>query len=46
MSEPNYHTKKLLTKNLLAIGMRKTQILMNKLVYLLLVYRFINIKSE
>ena len=29
VSEPNYHSK----ENLLAIEMRKTQILMNKLVY-------------
>ena len=32
--EPNYHTKKVFSENLLAIEMRKTQILMNKLVYL------------
>ena len=30
VSEPNYHTTKFFTKNLLAIEMRKTQILMNK----------------
>ena len=29
-SEPNYHTSKFFTENLLAIEMRKTQILMNK----------------
>ena len=34
VSQPNYHTKKFLTKNLLAIEMRKTQILMNIPVYL------------
>ena len=36
LSEANYHTKKFFTKNLLAIlaiEMRKTQILMNKPVY-------------
>ena len=33
-TQPNYHTAKLLTKNLLAIDMRKNQILMNKPVYL------------
>ena len=32
--EPNYHTKKFFMKKLLAIEMRKTQILMNKPVYL------------
>ena len=34
MPEPNYHTAKSFTENLLAIEMRKTQILMNKSVYL------------
>ena len=34
LSEPNYHTINFLTENLLAIEMRKTQILMNKPVYL------------
>ena len=33
-SEPNFHTAKLFTENVLAIEMRKTQILMNKPVYL------------
>ena len=33
VSEPNYHTTKFCTENLLAIEMRKTQILMNKPVY-------------
>ena len=33
-SEPNYHTAKFFTENLLAIEMKKTQILMNKPVYL------------
>ena len=34
VSEPNYHTTKFFTENLLAIEMRKTQILTNKPVYL------------
>ena len=34
VSEPNYHNTKFFTENLLAIEMRKTQILMNKPVYL------------
>ena len=34
VSDSNYHTTKFFTENLLAIEMRKTQILMNKLVYL------------
>ena len=34
VSEPNYHTTKLFTENLLAIEIIKTQILMNKSVYL------------
>ena len=34
VSEPNYHTTKFFAENLLAIEMRKTQILMNKPVYL------------
>ena len=34
LSEPNYHTTKFFTENLLAIEMRKIQILMNKPVYL------------
>ena len=34
VSGPNYYTTKLLSKNLLVIEMRKTRILMNKLVYL------------
>ena len=34
VSEPNFHTTKFFTENLLAIKMRKTQIIMNKLVYL------------
>ena len=34
VSEPNYHTTKFFTENLLAIKMRKTQILINKPVYL------------
>ena len=34
VSKPNYHNTKFFTENLLAIEMRKTQILMNKPVYL------------
>ena len=34
VSEPNYHTTKFFTENLLAIEIRKTQILMNKPVNL------------
>ena len=34
VSEPNYHTKKFSMENLMAIEMRKTQILMNKPIYL------------
>ena len=34
VSEPNYHNEKFFTENLLAIKMKKTQILMNKSVYL------------
>ena len=34
VSQPNFHTAKFITENLLVIEMRKTQILMNKLVYL------------
>ena len=34
MSKPNYHTTKFFTENLLAIEIKKTQILMNKPVYL------------
>ena len=34
VSEPNYHTLKFFTKHLLAIEMRKTEILMNKPIYL------------
>ena len=34
VSEPDNHTKKICTENLLATKMRKTQILMNKLVHL------------
>ena len=33
LSEPNYHTTKFFTENLLAIEMTKIQILMNKPVY-------------
>ena len=34
VSEPNYHTTKFFTGNLLVIGMKKTQIIMNKSVHL------------
>ena len=34
VSEPNYHTTKFFTKHLLAREMKKTQILMNKPIYL------------
>ena len=34
VSQPNYHTTKLITENLCAAEMRKTQILINKPVYL------------
>ena len=34
VSEPNYQTAKFFTKTLLVIEMRKTEILMNKPVYL------------
>ena len=34
VSEPNYHTAKFFIKNLLAVEMKKTQIIMNKPVYL------------
>ena len=34
VSEPNYHTTKFFTENLLAIEMKRTEILMNKLFYL------------
>ena len=36
VSEPNYHTTKFFTENLLGIEMKETEILMNKLVYLVL----------
>ena len=36
LSEPNYHTTKFFTEHLLAIEGRKTEILMNKPVYLIL----------
>ena len=34
VSEPNYHTTKFLTEHLLTIETKKTEILMNKPVYL------------
>ena len=34
ISELNYHTKKFFTENLLAIEMKNTEILMNKLIHL------------
>ena len=35
-SEPNYHTTKFFTEHLLAIEMKKAEILLNKSVYLVL----------
>ena len=34
LSEPNYHTRKWFSENLLAIEMKKTKVKMNKPVYL------------
>ena len=34
VSEPNYHTKKWFSKNLIAIKMKKTKVKMNKPIYL------------
>ena len=34
VSEPNYHNAKIFTENVLAIGMKKTEILMDKPVCL------------
>ena len=34
LSKPRYHTTKIFTENLLAVELRKTQILMNKPVHL------------
>ena len=34
VSEPNYHTTKFFTENLLAIEIKKTEILINKPIYL------------
>ena len=34
VSEPNYHTAKFFTENVSDLEMRKTQIVVNKLVYL------------
>ena len=34
VSEPNYHATKFFTENILAIEIRETEVLMNKLVYL------------
>ena len=36
VSEPNYHTTKFFRENLLGVEMRKTQLLINKLVYICL----------
>ena len=33
VSEPNYHTTKVFTEKLLAVGMKKAEILMNKPVF-------------
>ena len=38
MPEPNYHTTKFLTENLLGIYMRKTEILMNKQICLVMAF--------
>ena len=35
-SEPNYHTTKIFTENILVIEIRKTQILINQPIYLCL----------
>ena len=34
ISQPNYHTAKFFTENLLAIEMKKSQVIMNKPIYL------------
>ena len=34
VSEPNYHTTKFFTENLLAVEIKRTQVLMNKPLYL------------
>ena len=34
ISEPNYHTKKCFSENFLAIEMKKTEVKMNKPIYL------------
>ena len=34
VSEPSYHTTRFFTENVLAVEMKKTEILMNKLVHL------------
>ena len=34
ISQPNYHTTKFFTENLLAIEMKKSQVIMNKPIYL------------
>ena len=47
VSEPNYHTTKWLSENLLAIGMKKTKVKMNKPVYLgLFWYDYIKAKYQ
>ena len=51
VQEPIYHTTNFFTENLLAIEMRKTQILMNKIINIislpsLSMNRFINIRSK
>ena len=42
ISEPIYHTTKFFMKNLLALEMKKTRILMNNPIY----FRFINIITQ
>ena len=46
VSEPNYHTTKFFIENLLAIEMKKTEILMNKPVYLRLSMDYWIIRDE
>ena len=47
VSEPNYHTTNFFTEKLLAIEMKKTQILMNKHVYMVQIgQKFLTIHIE
>ena len=43
VSEPNYHTKKCFSENLLAINMKKIKVKINKSVYL--VYQYLERKK-